>query len=232
MVNNYEIKKVEDLIGLSTSIPNGTERHSFRNFYMYCTLYGVDPLDFDDKDYIKVLDFYRSININKDHYNTTYPDMFKAYANNEVDFIHTGTYHIANQKPWGLDNLKTSHPVAPGPYTYIGVSGIGISKASKNKELAKKVAEIYMTKEVISEKFLEMDLPAYDITVDYSVLPTEEARMKKEWEKVVTKGKALPKIKNQGKVEKVFKDNIILFIEGKIDGETVLRNLKNNVNNN
>lgn len=232
MVNNKKVEKPEDLFGLSTSIPNGTDRHAFRNFYMYATVYGVDPLDFNNVDYKKVLELYKKVNVNKEHFNTTYPDMFKAYADGKADFIHTGTYHIANQKPWGLDNLPTSTVVAPGPYTYIGVSGVGISKNSKHKELAKKVAKLYMEKEVISEKFLDMDLPAYNIEIDYSSLSKDEERLKKEWIKVSQKGKALPKIKNQGKVEKVFKDNIILFIEGKIDADTVIKNLRNNINHN
>ncbi|MGL5964280.1 MAG: ABC transporter substrate-binding protein [Fusobacteriaceae bacterium] len=232
MVNKKKVDTPEDMFGLSTSIPNGTDRHAFRNFYMYATVYGVDPLDFNDADYKKVLELYKKVSVNKEHFNTTYPDMFKAYAEGKVDFIHTGTYHIANQKPWGLESLSTSTVVAPGPYTYIGVSGIAISKNSKHKDLAKKVAKLYMDKEVISEKFLDMDLPAYNIDMDYSSLGKDEERLKREWIAVSQKGKILPKIKNQGKVEKMFKDNIILFIEGKIDADTVIKNLRNNITNN
>ncbi|MGL4404087.1 MAG: extracellular solute-binding protein [Fusobacteriaceae bacterium] len=230
--NSVELNAPEDFFGKKTIIPNGTDRHSFRNFYLYCTLYGVDPLNTNDKNYSKVLSLYKNIVFGVNHYNDKYPDMYKAYANNEVDFIHSGVFHLGNQRPWGTENLRNTNAFSPGPYTYIGVSGVAISKNSKNKDNAKKIAKLYMEKDIISEKFLDMDLPAYDIDIDYSSLSIDEQRLKTQWIEISKNGIALPKIKNQIKVEKVFRENIVLFMEGKINESTFISNIKEYTNNN
>lgn len=230
--NSSALNTVNDFVGKKTIVPNGTDRHSFRNFYMYCTLYGVNPLNPNDPNYTKVLDLYKNIVFKKTHYSDKYPDMYKAYANNEVDFIHSGVFHIGNQKQWGIENLSETNVYAPGPNTYIGVSGIAISKNSKNKKNAKQILKLYMSKDIITEKFLDMDLPAYEINIDYSSLSKDELRIKQQWSEISKKGITIPKIKNQIKVEKLFRDNIVLFMEDKIDATTFINNIKKYINNN
>ncbi|MGL4998236.1 MAG: ABC transporter substrate-binding protein [Cetobacterium sp.] len=231
MGNNVHPKTLKDLEGLRTSIPNGTERHAFRNFYIYALAHGIGPLDVDSPKFKETLEFYKKVNVQKTHMNDKYPDMFKQYAENKVDFIHTGTYHISNQEPWGLENLKTSTPFIVGENSYIGVSGIAISSSSKHKEAAKKVAKLYMEKEIITPKFLDMDLPAYELDVDYSSLGADKERIKKAWIEISMKGITLPKIENQAKIEKVYRDNLILFIEGKQDADATIASIKKHINN-
>lgn len=231
MGNNIQPQKIEDLYKLKTSIPNGTERHSFRNFYIYALSFDVSPIDLDSPKFKEVLKLYKKVEIQKTHKNDKYPDMFKHFADNKVDFIHSGSYHIANQEPWGLNNLSNVNPFIIGDKTYIGVTGMAMSKKSKNKENAKKVMELYLDKEVIESKFLEMDIPAYDIDIDYSTLGNDKSRIKQKWIEISKKGTPLFSYENQHKIEKAFRDNIILYIEGKVNEDEFISNIKKHINN-
>lgn len=233
MGNNFKAEKIEDLKGKKTSIANGTERHSFRNFYMYAIANGINATDVDSAKFENILDMYKNVVIQDTHKTDKYPDMFKQYAENKVDFIVTGSYHVANQQPWGLDNLKNSQPFVIGDKTYIGVSGPAISKSSKNKALAKKIIDIYMRKDIINEKLTTMDIPAYDIELDNSSLSDDVRRINSEWKKIADKyGISMPKIKNQSRIEKNYRDNIILFLEERQNARRTINNIKKYINTN
>ncbi|MGL5690244.1 MAG: ABC transporter substrate-binding protein [Bacteroidales bacterium] len=233
MGNDFKADKVEDLYGKKTSIPNGTERHSFRNFYIYSIANGIGAMDIDSDKFKDVLELYKKVVVQDTHKTDKYPDMYKQYAENKVDFIHTGSYHTGNQKPWGLDNLSKSYPFIVGDKTYIGVTGPAISKSSKHKDIAKEIVDIYMRTEIINEKNTTMDIPAYDMVVDNSNITEDMARINKEWKRIADNyGVPLPKIENQGKIEKVYRDNIIMFLEGRQDVSGTISNIRKHINSN
>jgi len=245
-----DLKTWEDVVKASKALTRdgnfgyglagGTPRHLFRNALIAAysnDLNLADTSEASKKKYLELLEYYYKLKdfIPQGAVNWKYPDMFRAYCNEQVGILAIGPYLSGNVYEINPNIIKKCRqiPYPKGPSAIdakmpVSNVGFGIFSGSKNKEAAWKVIGIAMedkfsawqsavsnipaVKSVTQESIKEYAKIPYGDMVDYHMQLVEDYKQ-------IANNQSQPmvKIPKQVQLEVAFQKPFIDMITGKIN---------------
>lgn len=259
-----DIKTFDDLVNAAKALTkdgvygfgyaSGAPRFSWRDPSMFAYSNGGFTLaDVDDahkQAYLEVLNLYNDLRPYMPEAVTAwqYPDMRKAFANEQIAMMPFGSFFTGNVYEFNPDIVAKAKviPIPKGPSgdkpaMMVGGVGFAMLAGSKNKDAAWTVLQEFSQKEPVAEFAAAVNLPGrVDVTGDEIAKLAQEiypkayeahGRIIESFSPLLEQyGKTQPRIVGQAEMEVAFQKNMVQLLQGKMTPEEMFENLQREIN--
>lgn len=236
------------------AMANGGEgRFSFRDLEMVALSNGFQPDDTSDATkpkYIETLQLFADMAPYMPEAQSTwqYPELFQAWEEGNIAFMHTGSFFTGNLISHGDDAMDWTHAFAfpAGPSSdkstvMTTAGGYALIAGSDQKEAGWKYIEVALSEQVLGKIAASMNVCAVDYIPEKTIedfavdiygqdIAAKHINLVKEFKEINQKyGITAPTITNQPSMEKVVQGAMVKLTNGQIDAETCYNEIKQGI---